>query len=73
LTGERFNGLKRRERATRRKNLSIHLLDEAGESQVAWNVTEAWIAEWHATPFNASDNSVAIEECVLTCETVERA
>jgi len=57
-----------------RKNLSIILLDNEGkDGEVArWNLIDAWPREWRGTPLDALGNQVAIEEVVLTFNTLER-
>lgn len=57
-----------------RKNVSIILLDNEGrDREVArWNLIDAWPKEWRGTPLDAMGNQVAIEEVVLTFNSMER-
>jgi phage tail-like protein len=57
---------------TERKNGSILLLDEKGEERLRWNFEQAWPSKWTGPSFNATGNSVAIEELELTHEEVKK-
>jgi phage tail-like protein len=56
-----------------RKNLSIILLDDAGEEKARWNVYEAWPMKWTGPSLNATGNEVAIETLEIAHERVEKA
>jgi len=53
-----------------RKNLSLVLLDEAGEDKTRWNIMEAWPTKYDAGDFSAKGNDVIIENLDLVCEEV---
>ena len=56
-----------------RKNISIVLLDNDGNSPVmTWHLNNAWISEWKGSTLNALGNEVAIEEMVLVFEELKR-
>lgn len=46
---------------TERKNVSVILMDEAGEEKKRWNLVQAWPSKYVAPSFNATANEVAIE------------
>ncbi len=54
-----------------RKNVSIVLMDEAGEEKKRWNLTQAWPSKYQAPTFNATANEVAIETLEMTHEGME--
>lgn len=56
-----------------RKNMSIVVLDSAGEEKVRWNIVEAWPTKWEGPSFDAKANDVAIETLTITHEGLARA
>jgi phage tail-like protein len=48
-----------------RKNVSILLLDEAGEEKVRWNFEQAYPVKWTGPDLRATTNEVAIESLEL--------
>lgn len=57
-----------------RKNVSILMLDSAGEREVMrWDLINAWPAEWHGAGLDALSHEVAIETLTLVYETLQRA
>ncbi|HYE99139.1 MAG TPA: phage tail protein [Planctomycetota bacterium] len=60
--------------AVQRKNVSIILLDNAGEREVMrWNLQGAWIKEWKAAALDAQGRELAVESLTLCYETLELA
>jgi phage tail-like protein len=55
-----------------RKNLSLVLIDEAGDAQARWDVMEAWPTKYDASDFSAKGAEVVIESLDLVCEEVLR-
>jgi phage tail-like protein len=53
-----------------RKNLSLVLIDEAGNDKTRWNIMEAWPTKYDASDFSAKGNDVVIENLELVCEEV---
>jgi phage tail-like protein len=53
-----------------RKNISLVLIDEAGNDKTRWNVMEAWPIKYDASDFSAKGNDVVIENLDLVCEEV---
>ncbi len=53
---------------TERKNISIILMNEAGEEKKRWNLVEAWPSKYQAPAFNATSNDVAIETIEIAHE-----
>lgn len=52
-----------------RKNMSIKLLNEAGQVVMAWNVFQCWVSEYTAVPeLDASANAVAIRSMTIQNE-----
>ena len=56
-----------------RKNLSIVLLDRAGQEKARWNCVRAWPSKWKGPDFNAEGNDVAIQTLELAHEGIEQA
>jgi phage tail-like protein len=48
-----------------RKNVSILLMDEAGEEKVRWNFEQAYPVKWAGPGFKAGANEVAVESVEL--------
>lgn len=60
--------------AVQRKNVSVILLDNAGEREVMrWNLQGAWIKEWKAAALDAQGRELAVESLTLCYETLELA
>lgn len=55
-----------------RKNISIIVIDEAGNDKARWDVTEAWPTKYTAPSFNAKGNEVAIETLEIVHEGITR-
>jgi phage tail-like protein len=52
-----------------RKDLTITLLNEAGQAVMAWNVYKCWVSEFHAMPqLDAGANAIAIQSMTLQNE-----
>lgn len=56
-----------------RKNVSIVLLNDAGEEELRWNLVNCWPTRWTAPSFNAGSGDVAIEGLELAHEGVQLA
>ncbi len=55
-----------------RKNVSIILIDEAGEDKSRWDIVEAWPTKYDPPDFNAKGNEVAIETLEIVHEGFKR-
>jgi phage tail-like protein len=55
-----------------RKNLSVILIDTAGDDKVRWNFSDAWPSAYSGPDFNATKTEVAIESLTLVYERAER-
>ena len=56
-----------------RKNITIKLLNEAGQIAISYNVFRCWVSQYQALPeLDASTNSVAIQTLTLQHEGWER-
>ena len=55
-----------------RRNLAIVVLDEAGQDQARFVVTDAWPAKYDPSDLNAKGNEVFIELLELANEGIER-
>lgn len=56
-----------------RKDITIELLNEAGQVALAWKIYRCWVSEYQALPeLDANGNAVAIETMMLQCEGWER-
>ena len=55
-----------------RKNVSIILIDEAGDDKARWNMVEAWPIKYDASDLNAKNNEVVIESIELVNEGITR-
>jgi phage tail-like protein len=55
-----------------RKNVSIVLLDDAGNEKASWNLANAWPSKYETAGLNASGNEVAIETFELMMESIEQ-
>lgn len=54
-----------------RRNLSIVLMDDAGNDVIRWNLRNCWPTKWAGPSFDATSNEVAIESLELAHEGVE--
>lgn len=54
-----------------RRNLSIVLMDDAGNDVIRWNLRNCWPTKWSGPSFDATSNEVAIESLELAHEGVE--
>lgn len=56
------------------KDLTIHLLNEAHEPLITWNVVRAWPKKWSLSELNAEQNNLAIETFELNYQffTIEK-
>jgi len=55
-----------------RKNLSLVLIDEAGDDKARWNIMEAWPTKYDSSDLSAKGAEVVIESLELVCEEVVR-
>jgi phage tail-like protein len=55
-----------------RKNVSVILVDEDGDDQERWNISDAWPSQYSAADFSASSSEVMIEMLDLKVETITR-
>lgn len=53
-----------------RRNLSIVLMDDAGNDVIRWNLRNCWPTKWSGPSFDATSNEVAIETLELAHEGV---
>jgi phage tail-like protein len=56
--------------AVQRKNMSVLLLDAAGNEVLRWNIVNAWPVKWSGPLLNAEASSVALETLEITHEGV---
>lgn len=57
---------------SKRKNISIILVDEEGNDKSRWNLENCWPKKFDPTDFNAKGNDVAIETLEITTESYRR-
>jgi phage tail-like protein len=55
-----------------RKNISIILIDEAGEDIARWEIVRAWQTRYDPPDFSAKGNAVAIETLEFVHEELKR-
>ncbi|MBI1407406.1 MAG: phage tail protein [Caulobacter sp.] len=55
-----------------RKNVSVILVDEAGNDKVRWNMSNTWPTKYSTTDFNATGSEAMIETLELEVETISR-
>jgi phage tail-like protein len=55
-----------------RKNVSIVLVDEAGNDKARWDIIRAWPMKYDPTDFDAKGNDVAIETLEICHEGFQR-
>ena len=58
---------------TIKKDITVHLCDEKGESVVRWKVIDAFPVKLSAPSFNAGSNEIAIESIELMASSLEMA
>jgi phage tail-like protein len=56
---------------TEKRDLTVHLCDEKGESVVRWKIIDAFPVKLSAPSFSASSNEVAIESMELMASRLE--
>ncbi len=56
--------------AVQRKNMSVLLLDAAGNEVLRWNIVNAWPVRWSGPVLNAEVSGVAIETLEIAHEGV---
>ena len=56
-----------------RKNISIVLMNDAGEEKLRWNVKNAWPTTWTGPSLNAQSSDVAIETLEIAHEGLEKS
>ncbi|TCD01768.1 phage tail protein [Pedobacter psychroterrae] len=56
-----------------KKDITVHLCDEKGESVVRWKVIDAFPIKLSAPSFNAGSNEIAIESIELMASSLEMA
>ena len=56
-----------------RKNITVTLLNDAGERKLAWDCLGAWPSKWTGPSFNAGGNAIAIETLELSHEELKMA
>jgi phage tail-like protein len=54
-----------------RRNMSIVLMDDAGNDIIRWNLRNCWPVKWGGPSFDATSNEVAIESLDITHEGLE--
>lgn len=55
-----------RDREFKPTDVTVTLLNEAGEKVRAWNVVQAWPKKWSISDFNSTENKVAVETLELS-------
>lgn len=55
-----------------RKNMSIILIDEAGNEKARWDIFRAWPVKYDPPDFNAKGNEIAIETLEIAHEGFKR-
>lgn len=55
-----------------RKNISIIVVDEAGNDKARWNFVSAWPTKYDAPDFDAKGNDIAIESLEIVHEGMSR-
>lgn len=59
------------EREVERKDITINLLDDAGEPQKTYNFFECWPCRYKGADMNATDDQLALEEIEFVFEKLE--
>jgi phage tail-like protein len=55
-----------------RKNMSITIVDEAGDDKARWELVEAWPTKYTAPSLSAKGNDVAIESMEIVAESYKQ-
>ncbi len=55
-----------------RRNISITLIDEAGNDAARWEFSNAWPSKYKAPDLNAKGNDIAIESLEIVFESMQR-
>lgn len=55
-----------------RKNMSVIIMDEAGNDKARWNISNAWPTKYSINDLSAKGNDVAIETLEIVHEGVKR-
>lgn len=55
-----------------RQNISLILVDEAGDDKARWDLMECWPKNYDSTDFSAKGNDVAIETMEICTESYRR-
>lgn len=55
-----------------RKNISIVVIDEAGNDKARWDFVQVWPSKYNAPDFSAKGNDIAIESLELVHEGMSR-
>ncbi len=55
-----------------RKDVSIILINEAGEDKARWDITRAWPSKYDPTDFSSKGNEVAVETLEIVHEGFKR-
>ena len=58
--------------AAARKNISIIAVNEAGDDEARWNITNAWPTKYTPPVFSAKGNEIAIETLEITFERIDK-
>ena len=58
--------------AVARKNISIIAVNEAGDDEARWNITNAWPSKYTPPDFSAKANDIAIETLEITFERIDK-
>jgi phage tail-like protein len=54
-----------------RHDISITLMDSAGNAKITWNLFDCWPRQWTGPSLNATTDEVAVEQLILACERIE--
>jgi phage tail-like protein len=57
--------------AVERHDISVTLLDDAGNARITWNLFACWPTKWTGPSLNATSDEVAIEQLTLAYERIE--
>jgi phage tail-like protein len=58
--------------AVQRKNISIIAVNEAGDDEARWNVSNAWPSKYTPPELSAKANEVAVESLEITFERIDK-
>jgi len=54
-----------------RHDISITMLDDAGNAKITWNLYDCWPRQWTGPSLNATADDLAVEQLVLAYERIE--